>query len=55
MDSNAIYRQKLPLDSAAMKALPDAEKGVAIPVMFKDGETFPADTKLVWPYSCKRG
>ncbi len=55
MDPIALYRQKLPLDSGAMKALPDEEKGVATPIMFEDGMTSPAATKLVWPYTCKRG
>ena len=54
MDSNAIYRQKTPLDSGSMKALPDEEKGVAIPIMFEDEKTSPAGTKLVWPYKCGR-
>ena len=54
MDPNALYRRTLPLDSAAMKALPEAEKGVPISIMFEDGEAFPADTKLVWPYKCRR-
>lgn len=54
MDSNAVYRQKLPVDSEAMKALPDEGKGVPIPIMFEDGTTSPAATKLVWPYACKR-
>ncbi|MDA1089495.1 MAG: peptidoglycan DD-metalloendopeptidase family protein [Proteobacteria bacterium] len=54
MDPNAVYRQKLPLDSDSMKALPDEEKGVVIPVMFEDAKTSPAAAKLVWPYTCKR-
>lgn len=55
MDPIALYRQKLPLDSRSMKALPADEKWAPIPVMFEDGEAFPADTRLVWPYMCKRG
>jgi murein DD-endopeptidase MepM/ murein hydrolase activator NlpD len=54
MDPNALYRNKLPLDSASMKALPAAEKKVPISVMFEDGSLSPADTKLVWPYMCGR-
>ena len=37
-----------------MKALPDADKRVAIPVMLEDGGTLPADAKMVWPYACAR-
>jgi len=55
MDPNALFRKILPLDSAAMKALPEAEKQVPISVMFEDGGTIPAPTKIVWPYRCRRG
>lgn len=55
MDPVALYRKKLPLDTAAMKALPDGEKEVPISIMFEDGKTLPADTKLIWPYKCERG
>ena len=54
MDPNALYRKKPPFDSHAMKALPPAEKKVPISVMLEDGTTVPADTKIVWPYACKR-
>jgi murein DD-endopeptidase MepM/ murein hydrolase activator NlpD len=54
MDPNALYRKGPPFDSAALKALPEADKKVLIPVMLEDGTTIPADTKLIWPYSCKR-
>lgn len=54
MDPNAMYRLQPPFDSASLKALPDAEKDVAIPVMLESGETVPANTKLIWPYACSR-
>ena len=54
MDPVALFRKTLPLDSVAMKALPVAEKQVPIAVMFDDGALFPADTKIVWPYTCAR-
>ena len=54
MDPNALYRKKPPFDSHSMKALPEADKEVLIPVMLEDGEVIPADTKMVWPYKCKR-
>lgn len=54
MDPNALYRKKPPFDSVSMKALPEAEKGVPVSIMFTDGETVPANTKLVWPYACRR-
>jgi len=54
MDPNALYRGKPPFDSASMKALPDGEKRVPVPVMLDDGTTMPAGTKLVWPYTCTK-
>lgn len=54
MDPIALYRQKTPLDTGAMKSLPEEDKAVAIPVMFEDGESFPAAAKFVWPYTCAR-
>lgn len=54
MDPVALFRNKMPLDSGAMKALPEAEKEVPIAIMFEDGQTLPADAKIVWPYTCTR-
>ena len=54
MDPVALFRKTLPLDSDAMKALPEADKKVPISVMLDNGEAIPADTKLVWPYTCTR-
>ena len=54
MDPVALFRKKLPLDSFSMKALPEEEKQVPISTMFDDGKVFPANTKIVWPYTCKR-
>jgi len=54
MDPNALFRKKLPLDSYSMRDLPEGEKKVAISVMMVDGSTIPSDTKLVWPYKCKK-
>ncbi len=53
-DPVALFRKKLPLDSYAMKALPEEEKQVPISIMLDDGEAFPANTKIVWPYTCTR-
>lgn len=54
MDSTALYRKAPPYDSQSLKALPDAEKDIPVPVMYLDGTTEPAGTKLIWPYACKR-
>ncbi len=52
MDPNAMYRKSPPFDSASLKALPDDQKKVHVPYMLSSGETVPADTKIIWPYSC---
>ncbi len=54
MDPNALYRKLPPFDTDSLVALPDTEKKVAIPVMVEGGETVPADTKMIWPYACRR-
>jgi murein DD-endopeptidase MepM/ murein hydrolase activator NlpD len=54
MDPNALYRKKIPVDSYSLKDLPEQEKKVPISVMLEDGTTIPTDTKVVWPYFCKR-
>ena len=54
LDPMAFYRRTGPFDSEAVRALPDAEKSVPIPVLFDDGTTLPADTRMIWPYRCAR-
>jgi murein DD-endopeptidase MepM/ murein hydrolase activator NlpD len=53
MDPNALYRKQLPLDSQSMLTLPAAEKRVPISYMLESGEFVPADTRMIWPYSCR--
>lgn len=54
MDPVALYRGALPLDSRAMRALPEAGKKVNVAVMLEDGTVLPAGAKIVWPYACRR-
>ncbi len=54
LDPMAFYRQKEPFKSASVKALPESEKSVLIPVMLGDGKTIPPDTKIIWPYFCRQ-
>lgn len=42
-----------PVDSAAAKALPDADKAFRFPYMTADGATHPAGAKVVWPFVCR--
>lgn len=54
MDPNALYRRTPPYDSPSVKALPEIEKEIPVPVMYLDGSTEPANTRLIWPYACRR-
>ncbi|MDP6558924.1 MAG: M23 family metallopeptidase [Candidatus Binatia bacterium] len=54
MDPVALFRKKLPLDSHSMKALPEEEKRVPISIMLDNGQLFPPNTKIIWPYTCRR-
>lgn len=51
MDPLALFRGP-PLESAALRDLPDQAKRVAIPYKGSDGRLHPADTKVVWPFVC---
>lgn len=53
MDPNALYRGKPPFESPELKALPESEKRVPIPVKIKGGGFVPANTRLIWPYMCE--
>ncbi len=53
MDPLALFRGPL-LDSRALRDLPDHAKRVVIPYKGSDGRSYPATTKVVWPFVCKR-
>ena len=55
MDPNAFFLVDHPFDTETLKALPDNDKQVPIPVLLDDGNTIPSDTKTVWPYACSKG
>ena len=55
MDPNAFFLVDHPFNTGALKALPDNDKEVPIPVLLDDGNTIPSDTKTVWPYACSKG
>lgn len=54
MDPNALFRKSMPVDSQAMKSLPEADKAVPISYMLDSGELIPADTRMIWPYPCHK-
>lgn len=55
MDPIALYRGAPPLETQALKDLPDEDKDVNIAVMAEDGSFQPAAARIVWPYACTRG
>lgn len=54
MDPVALYRGRLPVDSKSLKALPEAEKEIPIPVPADAGALVPAGTRPIRPYTCSR-
>ena len=54
MDPNAIYLKTDTLDSFELKKLPAEQKQVSIPYILEDGSIYPKDTKIIWPYHCKK-
>jgi murein DD-endopeptidase MepM/ murein hydrolase activator NlpD len=54
MDPNALYRKRPPFDSGSMRALPEEQKAVPISYRLDTGEFVPRDTKMIWPYACRR-
>ncbi len=54
MDPHTLYRGKPPFVSSQAADLPDAEKWVNIPIMFANGATAPPNTRLIWPYACRK-
>ena len=54
VDPNALYKKTSPYASISLKALPDNQKQIAIPCMMESGEIIPKDTKVIWPYACKK-
>ncbi|MEJ1498045.1 MAG: peptidoglycan DD-metalloendopeptidase family protein [Candidatus Sedimenticola sp. (ex Thyasira tokunagai)] len=54
MDPNALYRKKPPFDSFTLRGLLAEHKAIPIAYMFESGERVPPDTKMIWPYACKK-
>jgi murein DD-endopeptidase MepM/ murein hydrolase activator NlpD len=51
-DVVTLMRARMPLDTNVMRALPDAERHVAIPHKLDSGSTVPTDALIIWPYAC---
>ncbi len=54
MDPTALYRKQPPFDSFSMRALADSDKKVSISYLLNNGQLYPPDTKMIWPYSCSK-
>ncbi|MBI4967717.1 MAG: M23 family metallopeptidase [Rhodospirillales bacterium] len=55
LDPLALFRPAggaADLESAALKALPKAEKKIAIAYRGPDGQTSPHGARLIWPFAC---
>jgi len=53
MDPLALYRAG-PLETTAIRSLPEKDKKVTIPHLTKDGHAVPETTRVVWPFACAR-
>ena len=53
IDPVALFRARLPIDTAVMRQLPDDEKMVPITYKLQSGEVIPAASKIIWPFLCK--
>ena len=49
----ALMRGKMPLDTHAMRALPEDERRVIIPHKKASGEIVPPDARIIWPFTCR--
>lgn len=53
IDPVALFRGRLPMDTALMRELPAEQKIVRVAYKRKSGEIVPAGAKLIWPFVCK--
>lgn len=52
IDPVALFRGRMPIDTHAMRALPEAERIVKIAYKLKSGAIVPPDAKIIWPFLC---
>lgn len=55
IDPVALFRGRMPIDTHAMRALPEAERRVKIAYKLKTGAIVPPDAKIIWPFLCTSG
>lgn len=53
LDPMMFFRQTGPFDTNSVKALPESEKFVDIPVSIASSNHIPNNTKITWPYRCE--
>lgn len=53
IDPVALFRGRLPMDTALMRELPVDQKTIPAAYKRKSGEIVPADAKMIWPFLCR--
>ncbi len=53
-DPVTLFRGRMPIDSNAMRKLPDSERRVAIAYKASTGEIMPPSAKIIWPFLCNK-
>ena len=53
IDPVALFRGGMPLDTHAMRALPDSQKKVAIAYKLTTGEIVPPNARIIWHFACR--
>jgi murein DD-endopeptidase MepM/ murein hydrolase activator NlpD len=52
IDPVALFRGKMPINTHAVRALPESERRVKIAFKTKSGDIVPPDAKIIWPFAC---
>jgi hypothetical protein len=53
IDPVALFHGGMPIDTHAMRALPDSERRVRIAYKLTTGEIVPPNAKIIWPFACR--
>lgn len=53
IDPVALFHGGMPIDTHAMRTLPDSERRVRIAYKLTTGEIVPPNAKIIWPFACR--
>lgn len=53
VDPVALFRGGMPLDTHAMRVLPESDRRVIIAHKLTTGEIVPPNAKIIWPFACR--